>query len=330
MATDIESNPLFGLLTDALRAGPGSPEWHQAVAKLRAEGLADSDEYRMLVAVREHLESGRDYRSVRAGPGFTRKVLEGIEHERQTGNKGSGIPLANIIAVISVIAVIGVLAYLASQLFPRPGVPQETVEDLDKTYFPTEVSAAKFDGSMPVGWVRIGALNLESTKNGLKPASPATAATEPAGTIGGAILAPQTLPADEPFAVVVQLKPGRPTEDLIVQVFVSAEEDFSPDKATSSNELVWLIQGNRQKVVVGDSRVEFNGERTETSRTEPLTIRLLVSKSFGVVSNGGQRLWAGDNGLAAKPRTVGVRFIQVDPSKPVDTSLVQSIRILKK
>ncbi len=39
---DIESNPLFGLLTDALRAGPGSPEWHQAIGRLRADGLPSS------------------------------------------------------------------------------------------------------------------------------------------------------------------------------------------------------------------------------------------------------------------------------------------------
>src|SRR4051812_48367275 len=67
MPDAVETNPLFPLLTDALRAGPGSPEWHQAVAKLRAEGLADSDEYKLLVTVREHLASGRDYKSIRAG-----------------------------------------------------------------------------------------------------------------------------------------------------------------------------------------------------------------------------------------------------------------------
>jgi len=329
MAADIESNPLFGLLTDALRAGPGSPEWHNAVAKLRAEGLADSDEYRLLVTVRERLESGREYRSVRAGPGFTRKVLDGIEQERQAGTRTSGVPLANIIAVVSVIAVIGVLAYVASQLFQRPVVPQETVEELEKAYFPTELVSARFDGTMPPGWRKIGALPLEATKTGLRPAA-TTSTTNPAEAIGGALAAPVTVPEDESFAVEVKLKPGRPTEDVIVQVFVSTDDDFSPDKATSSNELVWLIQGSRQKIVVGDSRVEFNGERPDVPRNESLTVRLLVSKQSAVLSNGGPRLWAGGNGLAAKPRTVGVRYIQVDPAKPADPPMVQSVRVLKK
>lgn len=326
---DIESNPLFGLLTDALRAGPGSPEWHQAVAKLRTEGLADTDEYRLLVQVRENLESGRDYRSVRAGPGFTRKVLEGIENERQVGTKGGGIPLANVIAIVSVIAIIGVLAYLGYQLFPRPGVPQVSVEELENSYLPNEVAAAKFEGAMPVGWRKIGALPLESTKTGLRPQAASAATTSPTSAAGGAVLSPVTISPDETFAVIVELKPGRVTDDLIVQVFVATEDDFSADKATSSNELVWLAQGNRQKIVVRDSQTVYNAERSDAGKADH-PIRFVVSKSLAVVSHGPTKLWDGSHGLAAKPRTVGVRFIQVDPSKPVDPTLVKSIRILKK
>ena len=77
--TQFESDADLKLLTDALRAGPASPQWHEAVTQLRAGGVngsdASADEYRLLVAARENLESGREYRSVRAGPGFTRKVM---------------------------------------------------------------------------------------------------------------------------------------------------------------------------------------------------------------------------------------------------------------
>ena len=270
---DIESNPLFGLLTDALRAGPGSPEWHQAVGRLRADGLADSDEYRLLVAVRENLESGRDYRSIRAGPGFTRKLMEAVDRERQHGGRPGGLPVANIIAVVAGVVILGLLATLAYRLFPRPGTGggDQTIQELEQTFFPSELAAARFDGAIPAGWRTVGALPLEPGRTGLRPAPPTqpptplattAAATGPAEPTGGAVLAPQTIPADEPFAVVVQLRPGRPTEDLIVQVFVSAEADFSADKATSSNELVWLIQGAKQKVVAGD-RVEVEAPRPE-------------------------------------------------------------------
>src|SRR3954454_5027211 len=124
--TNVQADPMFQLLTDALRAGPGSPEWHQAVSKLRQGGVEHSDEYKLLVTVREHLESGRDYRSIRAGPGFTRKVFESIEQERAATGKGGKIPLANIIAIVSVIAVVVVVGYIASQLFSPTPVPQET------------------------------------------------------------------------------------------------------------------------------------------------------------------------------------------------------------
>lgn len=337
---DLESNPLFGLLTDALRAGPGSPEWHQAVGKLRADGLADSDEYRLLVNVREHLESGRDYRSIRAGPGFTRKVMDAVDQERrQPGGRAAGLPVANIIAVASGIVILGLLAALVYQLFPRPGSGgDQTVEELEQTYFPTELAAARFEGAVPADWRTVGVLLLEGGKTGLRPAAAAPPATGEADAatasepVGGAVLAPESVPPDEPFAVVVQLKPGRPTEDLIVQVFVSAERDFSADKATSGNELAWLIQGTRQKVVVGD-RVEADAQRPEPAtggRPDPVEVRWVVGKQLAVASAGGQRLWAGPHGLAAKPRAVGVRFIRVDGTKPVDPSVVQSIRVLKK
>src|SRR5882757_10204675 len=91
---DLESEQFMTLLTDALRAGPGSPEWHQAVGVLRTSGGAKgADEMQMLVRAREDLESGRGYRAVRAGAGFTRNVMEGIEEEAKAAPKG--LPSAN-------------------------------------------------------------------------------------------------------------------------------------------------------------------------------------------------------------------------------------------
>ncbi|MDB5297111.1 MAG: hypothetical protein JWO31_3094, partial [Phycisphaerales bacterium] len=179
---------------------------------------------------------------------------------------------------------------------------------------------------------------LDAGHTGLRPAAPvAPPAGSPAAAdaVGGAVLISQPVPADEPFAVVVQLKPGRPADDLIVQVFVSAAEDFSPDKATSSNELVWLLQGSRQKVVAGD-RMEVDAPRPDAAgkpdgKGDPLVVRLVVGKQLAVVSTGAQRLWAGPSGLAAKPRTVGVRYIRLDGTKPAgDPPVVQSIRVLKR
>src|SRR5438105_4756971 len=81
MATiDLNDERMFELVTEALRAGPGSPQWHQAVTLLRESGESGED-YAVLLAAREHLESGREYRAVKAGPKFTRKVMEEIDKE---------------------------------------------------------------------------------------------------------------------------------------------------------------------------------------------------------------------------------------------------------
>src|SRR5829696_2764299 len=97
---DLDSDQFMTLLTDALRAGPGSPEWHQAVGVLRASrASATSDEYQLLVRAREDLESGRDYRAVKAGPGFSRKVLQSVEEEGTA--KARGLPSANLIALLA-------------------------------------------------------------------------------------------------------------------------------------------------------------------------------------------------------------------------------------
>src|SRR5688500_14006835 len=84
---DFESSQLQ-LLTDALRAGPGTPEWRAAmetVAPVGAGGGGGADEYKLLYAARERLASGRQYREVRAGPGFTRRVFDAIEDEEAEG-----------------------------------------------------------------------------------------------------------------------------------------------------------------------------------------------------------------------------------------------------
>ena len=63
MPTEVENDPFFQLLTDALRAGPASPPWREAVAKLREQGGdgpgPGSDEYRLLIEARQNLEVGK-------------------------------------------------------------------------------------------------------------------------------------------------------------------------------------------------------------------------------------------------------------------------------
>ena len=78
-AIDTEPDAFLNLLTDALRAGPASRAWAEALEQLRSRGdgigKAQTDEYKLLLDAREALASGKDYREVRAGTGFTRRLF---------------------------------------------------------------------------------------------------------------------------------------------------------------------------------------------------------------------------------------------------------------
>src|SRR5260370_130598 len=113
---DIEKDPFLILLTDALRAGPGSPEWREAVSKLKTAG-ENGDEYRLLVEARESLESGKDYRSVRAGPGFTKKLLTNIDREQPPAKRT--VPVAGLIAILAGAVILAVLSVVVYELYPR-------------------------------------------------------------------------------------------------------------------------------------------------------------------------------------------------------------------
>src|SRR5436305_1878492 len=49
---DFESDALGKLLTDALRAGPGSPQWHEATLRLSDDTSAQAQEYKRLLEAR--------------------------------------------------------------------------------------------------------------------------------------------------------------------------------------------------------------------------------------------------------------------------------------
>jgi hypothetical protein len=129
----IESDPLFTLLTDALRAGPGSPQWSQAVATLRERGQ-DVYDVQSLIEARKNLEAGREYRTVRAGAGFTRKVMAGVDQTSQ--ESGGGVPTANLVAIFSAVVIVLVLGAIAMLLMPAEK-RADGVEQLTATSSPT-------------------------------------------------------------------------------------------------------------------------------------------------------------------------------------------------
>ena len=328
MKSDVlESDPLFTLLTDALRAGPGSPEWHQAVARLREDGANGSDEYRLLQTAREHLESGRDFRSVRAGPEFTRRVLTRIEDEHASR---AGLPTANVVMVLSALAILGVLSgvgYLlgrGGRVEPRPPEPA----NLATVYFPNEAAVASFSGVVPAGWREIGRLPLHYDGS----LRPAVMPMSPGDYIGGGVVTAEALAASEPFTLEAVVTVPETPGDFVAEVFVSDSADFSEFRATAPAELVWLLQGAEQKVMVKGR----NEGRVETLKQfdKPLTVRLVVGRERAIVESrrGDERttLWSGAHGLATdRQRYAGVRFIRGSGGGE-DVATVRSIRVLTR
>lgn len=313
---NIESDPFFQLLTDALRAGPGSAQWGDAVARLREGGVEGADEYKLILRAREDIESGRDYRAVRPGPGFTRKVLDGIERD---GGTKPGVSMATVIAVVSGLVMLGVVI-AAAVLFTGgdPKSPQQlALERLEATSFSVAAGSLDFtaNAAAPVspgmlGWRTIGQLAFEPGP-GLK------AAAAPQGGqgvfFGGGLVTSDPLPADRAGFIEAEIAlPSTATDTGSAQVFVSDSPDFSPDRATSPREVVWIYREGRVTV---DANGRSQGEGVDVggggAAGQTLKVRITFDRDVAIVESGGRRHYAGPHGLQPDaPRYVGVRFIR--------------------
>src|SRR6266567_2091299 len=153
--TQFDSDQFLKLLSEALRAGPGSPQWHEAVNQLKNSSLADADEYRMLINAREHLESGRDYRSVRAGPGFTRKVMSAIDEEAAAQSPAP--PSAGTIAIVAAAGIIAIVVIVLI-IWYRGGTPQPSPNDLGAIVFAQTIISTDFTQTqaIPPEWRTFG------------------------------------------------------------------------------------------------------------------------------------------------------------------------------
>ena len=315
--TAIESDPLFTLLTDALRAGPGSPQWSQAIAAIKARG-SESSEYQALVTARENLASGKEYRTVRAGAGFTRKVLTQIEQAADPSEKG--LPTTTWIAAVSAIAIVGVLGWIAYLLIP-PEKASPGIEQLTGTLFSTQLQTLAFNGPLRGDWATMGSMPLDTAK-GLRAITPG-----PKQTMGGGIYWTSPIAPDQPIAVEAVVHTNRPAEDLTLQLFVTDNPDFSADRGSSSHELVWQVKGPTAQVFLPSGLSEGQVERNKEIKDR--TVRIVFNREVATIDMNGKRLWAGPNQLAKdQARYVGVRLIRTGGERN-EAVVLQSLRVLK-
>lgn len=321
--TPAESDPFFQLLTDALRAGPGSPQWGEAMAKLRDGGVEGADEYALILRAREDVELGRDYRKVSAGPEFTRKVLNAVERE---GKRSSGVPTATIVAVLAGLVILGVIITVIV-IMSRGGTDarttqQQAIERLDAINFASNISSAQFRGSVPDGWRSVGSLTLE-TADGLRVG--AAVAKSDKAAIGGVVTS-NSLPADQPFALDADLDLPEGNTGGPVQVFVSDASDFSQNPA-GAHEVVLTIRDEHATLDVAGKSESLPGTIRATPKGGPtLKVSLRVDRDVLIADVGGRRFYAGPHGLPSdKPRYVGVRFVSTGEKS--ESATVRSITI---
>ena len=320
-----ESDQMLKLLTDALRAGPGSPQWHEALAKLRASnGILPggaADEYQALLQAREDLESGREYRSVRAGPGFTRKVMEQIDQEAQ--GKSGGLPSATLLAVLGVIGILTAVVVVAV-LMSRNNPPQPGTSELAAMQFAQPVASGDFSMGVPPEWRNFGLEGAQSARGqGL------TAGVQKGDDAirgGGAYLARGIPPAD-PFATEATVRVKGTGSDITTQIFITEAPVFDDNVQTSTpREFAVYLRGGQWGVARAD--LSLVGANAKVDDVNQIVIKMDATSA--VVQVNGQTLYTGPHGLSShKARYPGVRFLTRGSEKSPEDVVVSSIRVLK-
>lgn len=341
MMMDFDTDSFGQLLTDALRAGPGSPAWHDAVSRLRTGGITGGEDYALLLAARQSLESGKSFRQIRPGSQFTAKVLAAMAEEKTQSPKSQRTWTALIIAILATVVALAVAALIIRMAMPSLPAGHQTLADLQAQTFPRELWSIHFNGAVPDGWKTIGSLSPSFTGEMRPPASAAAGDYQGCGIVNAT-----SLPADQPAAIEVTLRLADPTDQVIAQVFLTDRADFSPDRGISPHELTWTLQplptaprkgaaaaaanvARRQfepQVVLPDGTFASTAANIPRPR-DTITIRLIFNQAFAVVESDNKILYAGPHQLSAdQPRYFGVRFLRRGDVQARDLCGVENVR----
>lgn len=317
MEEQLNTDPFFQLLTDALRAGPGSPEWHQAVARVNAGEKGPDDEYALLVRARENLAGGKAYREVKPGAGFTRKLFQGINADAEKTRKNPFS--ASLISYIGAGLVVATLAVFVFWLTEGNGGGGE---DLTNLFFSTTRLSASLEGPLPPGWKLIGPLPVDPAR-GLVLSGPISSADY----TGGGIVSTDGISASQPFAVEATFQFQHVSDDVVPQLFVTDDPNFSADRGVSPHELVWLVRGGTQQVALPDSQLTSASKKVVENQS--ILVRIVVGSTSALVTCDGTEFWSGTSQLGGKPRYVGVRLLCKKDDKRSIVS-VKQLRVMTK
>jgi hypothetical protein len=315
-----ESDAMLQLLTDALRAGPGSPAWHEAVTSLRSAGAGASlEDHQLLLRAREHLESGKGYRSVRAGPQFTRELMDAIDREPAHAASPARKPATTSLLALASLLVLALAVVVIALRVLRDAEPVRSgAELLNATYLAQPIAQTTFQAPPDGTWKPIGVLPL-SYRDGLRAGNNAADAA-----VGGGIIHDAPLPATTPFAIEATLRLRQSSPEPIAQVFVSERDDFQFRTGTSPRELAVLLQNGEVKVALPSGKLEGD---LAVPPGSSVIIRIAMDERFATVDVDGRRLWEGEHQLDPSSRRAGIRFLR-SKAGTNDPVSFQQLRIL--
>lgn len=294
----LQSDQFQELLAEALRAGPGSPAWKQAVETVRSAG-GDGEEYTMLCRAREDLESGRDYRSIKAGPGFTNKLMAEID---KNGKSRWNLASANIITGLS-ISVVVILATIALYFAFTPAGGDRSAAQLEEMFFTDAATTIDFRQDTPDMYTRIGDLKA-NVRRGLR--VDGTPAAGP-GYVGGGIYLKEAIGENRTVAIDTAIELPAANANLITQLFVTDKPEFAAGTGLSPHELVCLIDSGRVRVILPDGTTAGDMPLV-LSEASAASLRIRMSRTAAVVEHNNKIIWSGPHQLAGS-RHAGIRFL---------------------
>lgn len=307
-----ETDDFLKLLTDALRAGPGSPQWHEAVQHLRQSDIAEADEYKLLITAREHLESGREYRAIHAGPGFTRKLMDQLDE----AGRPKAAPSANTLAIVGGVLLLAAIAVLAAVIIRSAPPGAATLDDLRQAIFSRTTTSVDFSAGVPADWRPFGLEPVAGSK-GLRGGVQKGNETEYKS--GGVYLA-NPLPPTQAFAVESAIHLAAPTNRVDLQLFISEDP-----AAQRPGDFVVDIKNGEVAAYRPDGSLA--GEVVKLPRGD-VQLVMKLDQQHVIVEAAGRAIYAGAHGLSPeRPRHPGIRFLT--RGQETDEATVQSIRIRK-
>ena len=325
--TAFATDPLLRMLTDALRDGPGSPAWHAAVQRLNEVDTSQSpnapaamaiDEYRRLCQAREHLESGKEFRSIRPGPVFTQRLWIAIDSQTRKHTWTA----RRTIAIISVICILLGCAAVIWEMIPAGTPIERELALLTSTLFSNPIASLDSSDELPTGWRAVGTLPLRGAHDLTLPANPHV----PSPT-GGGYVTVNSIAASKPIAIEARFQINRATNNLVPEVAVADDEQFSANTSTNPHELVFALEGKQAKLIAPDGRLAAQAEMPGDGHGE-LMVRYRVDGQAVIVEMNGRTIFAGPNGLRGNgQRFVAVRILKRGPADSQNVAL-RSIQVL--